>query len=263
MSAGKRTVRIATIFTVMLLCSPSLTVGQGVNTQTKGELGEIGMLREVGAVLIEEDGQLKFLVVMPSDQRPEAYRSVDLKQDDILLMFNGKRIKTVSDLTAAYDTLKAGDEIKLGIKRGVDMRIVSLPKADPDDLPKMQMMTMTAEEGEERVKVTTSTSAGAEPLTVLAEIGLVVKDLEGAVVVAMLLPHAEDVLESSPIFEGDRIVSLQDQEITSAEMLGQLFDAIKVGETVKLVYEHEGKELVASLEKPEAQAKPRMIIRKQ
>jgi len=259
MLSGRKTIRVGTIFVAVVLCSASLAGSQCVKIEAGGEPGAIGMLREVGGVLIEENGKLKFLVVMPSDQRLKAYQSVDLKQDDILLMFNGKRLKAVSDLTSAHETLEPGDEMKLGIKRGVDMRIVTLAKADPDDLPKMQMMTMTAGTDEEGAMVTTGTSADGEPLTLLAEIGLAVRDTEDAVVVTMVMPHAKDVLVSSPVFEGDRIISLQGKEVTSAEMLSELFNAINVGETVKLVIKRDGEQHAATFEKPKMQAQPQIM----
>ena len=257
---------MATILVAVALCSAPKAGGQCVSTQAgpgSGDIGAIGMLQEVGGVLVEENGKLRFLMVMPSGQRPETYRSVDLEQDDILLMFNGKRFKAIADLTTAYEALKPGDEMKLGIRRGVSMRIVSMVKASSDDLPKMKTMIMTAESDKEDASVTTGATGDGEPLTVLVEGGLVAKDDEGTVIVAMLMPHAKDILGSVEVHRGDRFISLQGEEVTSAGMLGEVFDAIKTGEMVKLVFERDGEQFAASFEKPEAQSQPHVIIKKQ
>ncbi len=266
MSTGVKSIAMGTILAAVVLCgAPVVQSQQVIMKSSKGgpEGGEIGMLREVGGALMEEDGKLKFLMVMSPDQRPAAYKSVNLKQDDILLMFNGKRLKAVADLTKAYEALKPGDEMKLGIRRGADMRIVSMVKADPDDLPKMQMKTMTvgADDGESWASA--ETSLDGVTLTVLEGSGLLAKQDEDAIVVAMLMPDAKDILGSVEVHEGDRFISLQGKDLTSAEMLGELFDAIPAGDTVTLVLERDDKQYTASFEKREAQLKPRMIIRKQ
>ncbi len=101
---------------------------------------ELWMLPEVGAVAVVKDGKLIFEVVSPTESRPKGYETVDIKQGDLIMMANGKKITGAKDIQAMYDSLAIGAELKLGIRRGEDMLITTIKKADPASLPQRRMV---------------------------------------------------------------------------------------------------------------------------
>jgi len=45
-------------------------------------------------------------------------------------MANAKRMKTTKDLTALYESLSTGSELKLGVKRNDETLVIEISKAD-------------------------------------------------------------------------------------------------------------------------------------
>ena len=73
--------------------------------------------------------EVKVVFVTPAQRRGKAYRDVDLKTEDRILMANGKRIKTVADFKELYESLPVGEELKMGLRRGEEMRMASFQKS--------------------------------------------------------------------------------------------------------------------------------------
>ena len=219
------------------------------------------MIAELGALIFEKDSTLTVEHVMEAGQRPKTYQKVDLKQGDVILMVNGKRARTAVDFSGILDSLTAGDEVKLGIRRDKNMQIVSFKKAAPEDLPQIKMVTQTlagdekpAGEGGPRMKMVTRTEGGAGSdgqLAVLLGSGLIFKQDGEAVVVLATMPESKDALGSVEVREGDRILKLQDKDITGPVMLQELYDAIAVGDSVRVVMTRDRKEFSVSFEKRE------------
>jgi S1-C subfamily serine protease len=220
------------------------------------------MIAELGALIFEKDSTLTVAHVMNEAMRPKAYKKVDLKQDDIIMMVNGKRTRTAGDLNMILDSLKTGEEIKLAVRRDKGMQIVTFKKADPEDLPQIKMVTSSGpgdgeSEGHGGRKMTTITrtegGAGSDgQLAVLMGSGLVFRQDGDAIVVAATMPHAKEVLGDIEVNEGDRILKIQDAEVTDPSMLQGFYDAIEVGTSVTLVLSRDGKEFTASFDKTEA-----------
>ena len=105
-----------------------------------GEPEELFILPEVGALIVKSDGGPKVDMVIPSDQRPDDYKNVDIQVGDIIKMFNGKSMKKVSSIEEVYEALSIGDELKFGIQRGKDMLIEKLTKMDPKDASGQMMI---------------------------------------------------------------------------------------------------------------------------
>src|ERR1035437_733581 len=93
-------------------------------------------LHEVGAYIIKDKGNFKIQFLAPEQFRIPAYKNVDLKKDDIILVINGRSVKQAGDLREAYDKLNPGKDINLQIKRAGKMMNITLKKANPKDLPK-------------------------------------------------------------------------------------------------------------------------------
>jgi S1-C subfamily serine protease len=220
------------------------------------------MIAELGALIFEKDSTLTVEHVMQAAQRPKAYKKVDLKQDDIILMVNGKRTRTADDLSMILDSLKAGEEVKLGVRRDKGMQIVSFKKAAPEDLPQIKMVTQdmpgegeSGAHGGPNMKMITRTEGGAGSdgqLAVLMGSGLIFKQDDEAVVVAATMPHTKEALGDVEVIEGDRVLKIQDKEVIDPSMLQEFYDAIEIGTSVTLVFSRDGKEFTASFDKSEA-----------
>jgi S1-C subfamily serine protease len=220
------------------------------------------MIAELGALIFEKDSVLTVEHVMEAANRPKAYQQVDLKKSDVILMVNGKRARSADEFSMILDSLPVGGDIKLGIRRDKGMQIVSFKKAAPEDLPQIQMVTQTmpggnetGSEGGPKVTTVTRTEGGAGSdgrLAVLIGSGLIFKQDGDAVVVAATMPHAKEALGKVEVNEGDRILKIQDKEVTGPAMLQELYDAIAVGDSVTLVMARDGKEFTASFAKSEA-----------
>jgi len=89
-------------------------------------------------------------------------------------------------------------------------------------------------------------------LAVLLGSGLIFKQDGDAVVVAAMMPNAKDALGGVKVSEGDRILKIQDKDVTDPSMLQEAYDAIEVGKSVSLVMTHDGKEFTVTFDKNEA-----------
>jgi PDZ domain-containing secreted protein len=228
--------------------------------------GDAFMIREIGATLIEADGKLEVAFVLPADARLAAYKSVDIQEKDVILMVNGKKVVSTSDIREIFDGLKPGDEIKIGLKRVKNMMIVSFERADPESLPKLKTMTreMSDEDtGRDHVpgQVTIMRGDGppGENLAMLEGSGLIAKEEDGAVVIAMVMPHAKKILGSTEVKEGDRILSIQGKKVSGVAALLELYSSVEPGSEITLVLERADEEFSVTFEKAKTQNKVMMM----
>lgn len=247
-----------TAATLLLLVLPLQVPAQTMRTVTIGgdDIDATTMIAEFGALIFEKDSTLEIGHIMEPAQRPPAYKDVDLQVGDIVGMVNGKGTRTAADLDTILASTAPGDELKLGIRRGKEMRLVAFTKADPKDLPQIQMMTMSAPgEGEEAgggPQVVTRTIGGdgsVDGIALLMGAGLVVRQDGDAVVIADLMPDAAEVTGSTDIKPGDRVLKLQGEAVTTAAAMQKAFDAIGVGDTVAMVLAREGEEYTLTFAK--------------
>ncbi|MBX7151708.1 PDZ domain-containing protein [bacterium] len=99
--------------------------------------GKVCPVFEIGAMILDDGVSVR--VDRVSDHMlAKGYKPADLKIGDVVLMINGKSVKTLDDIENLYKTSEIGATIKLGLKRGEEMLMVSFVKADPATLPKMQ-----------------------------------------------------------------------------------------------------------------------------
>lgn len=200
--------------------------------------GEPYMLEELGAMVVQhKGGGLEVLHAGAADHRPGAYRDVDLKTGDKILMANGHKLKTTDDLKAAIEDLDIGEKIKLGLKRGKDVRMVSYAKADPADLPKRNLIIMGGPGGGHGGDMTVTGDGEALSVIPLMGSGLLLDGADDVITVAFLMPHAAKTLGAdADVKEGDRLVKLQGEEINSMDALNDQWDAIKAGTEVTIVF---------------------------
>lgn len=215
-------------------------------------VGEPYNLGEVGAVIIDNGKELKVLHAMPADMRLKAYKDVDIKDGDVVLMCNGKRIKTLKDLGEAYTATAIGADFKLGVKRGEDRMIVAFAKADPKDLPKMQMtMSMGGGPGAAGgANVRRMTFGGpGQDIAPLIGLGIIVGKKDDIFKIVGVMPNAAKDVD----FKVDDVLeSLNGEKIVSTQQLAELYEKITVGAKLEIKYKRAGKSTQASLTKPEA-----------
>jgi predicted metalloprotease with PDZ domain len=104
--------------------------------------GDIFNMPELGAVISEIDGKV-IVLFTEKNLRPTGYKDIDITNNDEIFMANGKKMKSVKDLTDQYNKLKPGEILKMAIVRKGERKMVKVKKADLDELPKMQIETKT------------------------------------------------------------------------------------------------------------------------
>lgn len=226
----------------------------------------------LGAVVLPGEKYLRIGMMPSSENLPKELRSVDLKEGDLILMLNGKRVKTIGDLRDAYDALAVADTLEFGVKRDKDMLIVSYPKpkdemeggghrvmmmtstgpppdGEADDGGSFtKVMTMGGEEGGDGAVTKVMTLDGGGPILAM-EAGVMFAEKDGVVEVMVVIGNAPTELTGGPLKEGDRLVSCQGEPVTDGEAFRKQYESIKVGTTVTLVYTRDGAEYTVSFAK--------------
>ena len=240
---------LATIIAISLPGSILAGDGPQPNVVKMKIEGEVFMLNELGAIIVESDDGPKVEMVLPADQRPKDYRDVDLRAGDIIMMFNGSQTKTPNQISTAYEKLDAGAPIKLGLKRDKEMRIEELIKADPDKMPKMMMKTVKVDDN--------------DPVTAtFLDIGIILKTKDAEIIIDDVLSEMKDKFTGSLPEIGDVISSLQGESIAQPSDLPQIYDKINTGEKVNVTVVRNGKEEIFSFTKEKNSAGPKVIIKK-
>lgn len=226
--------------------------------------GQPYMLEELGALVVQhKDGALEVLHIGSADHRPEAYKDVDLKTGDKILMANGHKLKTTEDLKAAIEDSKIGEKIKFGIKRGKDVRMVSYIKADPADLPQREMMMIGGPGGGESDDLFARRDGEEISISPLMGSGLLFSWNDDAAEVVFLMPHAAKTLGSeADVKEGDRLTALQGIDVENMESLVSQWEAIDTGSEVTMAFTRGDLEFSVTFDKAEAPMGNRVMIKK-
>lgn len=203
------------------------------------------MVRETGALLVQEKDKLKIEMVLSPEQRPKGYADVDMKKDDMISMMNGKRVKTTDEAKTIYDGLKAGEDVKFGIMRGEQMLITSFKKADEKDLPQIKQMIVKGDGGD---------------IKPLPELGMILGFKNKKIEILDMMENADEVLKKHELTEGDQLVSLNGSSFNSLKEFSTAYDKINIGDKVDLKFSGSGKIKSIMVKKPEA--KGNVIIKK-
>ena len=206
--------------------------------------GEPFLLKELGAAIALDEGSLRVLNVMPPQHRPASYKDVDLQQDDVILMANGKRLSGAKDLQSIYDSLKVGEIFKLGIKRKEEMRLVSLAKADAKDLPKLQMRIMR--------------DGGDNNTEAFPSVGVVMKMKGKDIVIDELFP-GETAVQKANVMAGDVLVSMNGKQFRSLREYSKAFDDVAPGQSITWTLRRGENTHTVTFTRPT----PKMIIRRE
>jgi PDZ domain-containing secreted protein len=214
-------------------------------TQTKTAPGGMKMMKfsadnalimgEIGAIITEEKGLVKVLMIPPKEQRPKEMQEVDLAIGDEVGMAAGKRIKSIKELKDAYTHATVGEVFKLGVRREGEARVVSFVKKDEKDMPKGQRMVIRQ-----------GGLGGDENSDFFPAFGIGIEKKGSDIVISETLPNAPKDLK-----KGDVVKTLNGKEIKSVADFNKEFDATKIGGTLTLELVRDGKQVVVSAPRPE------------
>jgi S1-C subfamily serine protease len=190
---------------------------------------------EFDAVVTKAGKDLKVEVVAPAENRRERYKNVDLQAGDLILMVNGKRVKTIADLSAAHAAAAVGSEIKLGIQRGQQMMYATFPKADPGDLPKRTMRIVTDQE---------------DGTQIFPAVGVILKEKENAVVIQDVIEMENTAVKGLDVRKGDIIRTINGKTVSTLASYSTIFDGIAIGDRVTWQTERKGVRKEISFTRP-------------
>lgn len=202
------------------------------------------LIKELGAAVMVDEGAIKVLNVMPSEKRPAAYKGIDLQENDIIVMANGKRVAGVKELESTYNNLGVGDEFKMGIKRNGEMRLVSLKKGDPKDLPSLQMKVVRGGDDDNT--------------SMFPAVGVMLKMKGKDILIDDVFP-GENAVGKLDVKKGDAIVAINGKHCASLHEYNDAFDAVAVGGNVEWKLRRGEKEHTVSFARPQ----PRMMIKRE
>ncbi|MFN0159364.1 MAG: PDZ domain-containing protein [Bacteroidota bacterium] len=195
---------------------------------------EIFQLRELGALISSDKDHLRVDHIMPPEKRPKGYADVDLKEGDIILMANAKKVKDVAALKELYEGMKVGEVFKMGIRRDEAMMLVSFTIADSNNLPKMQMRMITAGDGGD--------------VEALPALGLIISMKGKAVEVLDILP--DGAAPKAGAMKGDIVLELNGKKAATVKAFVDTYDSLPVGSNVTLKLDRDGKPVTFSFSKP-------------
>ena len=200
--------------------------------------GEIFQLPELGALIAAQGDTVSFMMVREPEARPKGYGDIDAKEKDEVLMMNGKRIKSTEMLKEMYEAMAVGDEIKLGVRRDGQMFILSFPKIDPANAPKMVVRTMSAE-------------GDTGEILPLPELRIMLVEEAGKVMVQSLPVDAAAEVSGLDTKEGDALTAINGKAISSTKEFQDIYQSLQTGDTVKIEVSRGGKTVTSSFSKPE------------
>jgi hypothetical protein len=256
--------RVFVVIILMIAIATSVITANAQTFVTRSDsaavniVGEPFNLGELGAVVVDDGKEIRFLHVAPADMRPKAYKDLDVQANDVVLMCNGKRLKTLKELEAAYKEMAVGAEFKMGVRRKEERFIVSFVKANPKDLPKMEMQMATAggpASGGGGVKMQRFTFGGGDDVAPLMGLGLIIGKKDNVFKIVGIMPNAAQ----GDFQQDDIIESFNGEKIKSTQQLSEIFEKLAIGAKIELQYKRGDKTMHASLTKKESPG--RMMIR--
>ena len=195
------------------------------------------IINELGAIITIEGEEL---VVMRQMNREDAEPGVDrLEQGDVILMMNGTRVKDIAALREVYDGLAKDEQIKVGVRRGEQRFIVSGVKGDVPETSGGRMVMRMETDGD------------GTPPVVVPEVGVVLGDREGAVVInAVIQPLLPEALKETDLKEYT-ITMVNGKKPENAEALKAMLAELEIGAEIDITFSKDGEEKSFKFNKPE------------
>jgi S1-C subfamily serine protease len=205
------------------------------------------LIPELIALLVQENDSITVRMVMPPENREAAYRDVDLKKGDRVLMVNAERIRTIKDLVTLYESLSPGETLKLGVRRGQDRFIVRFEKMK--EQPRGMRLKVVRQPGQGTV-IRTGTDLDSDSLAVLAAEGLVLIQSPERIVIKDILPGSEEALPGLDIEKNDVLAVLNGGAFRNLKAFKEAYDRIAPNAEVRLDLLRGEKKIAVTYKKP-------------
>lgn len=207
-------------------------------------------LPELGSIILLKDGKLVVDMVSEKNMRPKEYASVDIQEGDVIMMVNGKRVKSPKELKEQYSATATGSQVKLGIQRKEEMMIIAFDKADPEKLPKRKIM-INGGDGD-----------GPDDVMVIPNTGLFIGAKGKSVFIDKILTDIpSSSLKDADVKEGDAITGINGTKVGTFREFSGAYKKIAVGEKITITSSRKGKELSFSFTKSPEEGERRIIRR--
>jgi S1-C subfamily serine protease len=238
---------------VVLTCSTLANAQKKIVRREGGDKGsmlpdDMFDLRELATIISVQDGKIVVDNVMEKRMRPKENESVDIQQGDVIMMVNGKRVKSLQDLKEAYASVAVGSPVKFGIERNKEMAMISFDKADPEKLPKRRIMINRGD--------------GGRDIMMVPGTGLMIGSKGKEVVIEDMLDSDSPALKEADVKKGDIITAVNETTVTSFKDFSDAFKKIAVGDKVTFHTSRKDKPLSFSFTKAEG-GQQRVIKRTQ
>ena len=208
------------LFAILFLCIPS------VHSQGKPEIklnsDDPFDLQEVGAYIIKEKDKIKVQFVAPENKRLNGYQNVDLKKDDIILKVNGHDAKKLSEIRETYENLKVGRDLKLEVKRGKNIIMVAVKKADPKILPKRHAMNPDFKKMENKVLIFGT--------------GILIANINEKPMIEKLLLDNNELVIKAGLKGGDLLTNINGQQIKTFAQFKTAYENLNPGQDVNIKF---------------------------
>lgn len=248
-----------TCLLIFLLSSLSPANSQMMLQRDGSDRPDIQIVAEVGVMLMATQDTLRIDNLLPIELRAVENKDLELKAGDQILMMNAQPVKSIKEYTSLYENLKIGDEIKWGIRRGKEFRIITFKKADPEKMHAGKKMVLRVsagqdEQGRPKKEYQYMIGKEAETAATFADLGFVLGEADGKLKVTHILEHAAAEVKAS-FKEGDRLLSFNGKTLTAASDFVTAYEKIPIGQTFQIKVQRNGKESEVSLQKKASRVK--------
>jgi len=198
------------------------------------------MINEVGMVVAEKDGKLSVAFIPPKEARPKDAAGLDIMGGDEIGMAAGKPVSSAKLLREAYESVRPGDEVKLGLRREGKSFIVVFTKKDGEHLPGRMVIRTDGDEDPN--------------LDVLPALGIAISAGENGLAITETFPNAPDEMET-----GDIIETVNGKTVKTLQDFSGVYDRAEIGSTLKFGLLREGKKVTVVTTRNEMHRK--MIVK--
>lgn len=222
------------------------------------------MLPEIGCIIKIEDEKLIVQMKMDIDNASIKQADIDLQKNDVIAMMNGKRLKSKKDFDDLYGGIAEGEKVKMGVKRGQDMLIVSFDKPAPisSQIPGNKKIIMGGPSGgdtkavfsQDGDNINLNLEGNIEGMLPILEIGMILGEDDG-VKIMNLLPNFADIFPEGKFVVNDLISALNGTKIATTDEFQKAFSEISTGDDVTITMLRDGKTIEETFKKPKSKMK--------
>ena len=221
---------INSVYLILLICSSVFSQARMQKIMLQGD--DIYISRELETVIVGKDGVVTVATLMPLEMRSQEYRSIDINEGDTILYFNAEKVKSAKEIEKLYNSIAVGGGIKLGIKRGPEMHLISYAKIDPANLPQGQRMVVRTMDKDPDMKMMDSDKViikKTDNMLPLMSEGIILEEVENAVQISETFDVKNNLFK-----KGDIIVSMNDQSVKTIKEFDEMYQKINIGSEISL-----------------------------